>query len=105
MGFPFTIVGVTDTWSPLPRYYKLIGGSRFGTPEEFFIPFSSAIRHETQHNGSMSCNANRDPGYASLLLGMHLDPVLVRDPLGRRPRRAADLYGQLRHPNSASWAA
>jgi putative ABC transport system permease protein len=67
MGFPFTIVGVTDTWAPLPRYYKLIGGNKFGTPEEFFIPFSSAIRHESPHAGSMSCNSNRDPGFASLL--------------------------------------
>jgi putative ABC transport system permease protein len=67
MGFPFTVVGVTDNWAPLPRFYKLIGGNRFGTPEEFFIPFSTALRHETQHSGSMSCNANRDPGFASLL--------------------------------------
>jgi putative ABC transport system permease protein len=67
MGFPFTVVGVTDNWAPLPRFYKLIGGNRFGTPEEFFIPFATALRHETQHSGSMSCNANRDPGFASLL--------------------------------------
>jgi putative ABC transport system permease protein len=30
MGFPFTIVGVTDKWTPLPRYYKLVGGEQFG---------------------------------------------------------------------------
>jgi putative ABC transport system permease protein len=68
MGSPFTIVGVADTWAPLPRYYMLIGGSRFGTPEEFFIPFATAIRHETQHSGSMNCSANRDPGFANLLI-------------------------------------
>lgn len=67
-GFPYTVVGVTDTWAPVPRYYKLIGGSRFGQGEEFFIPFSNALRHEMGHNGSMSCNANRDPGFANLLL-------------------------------------
>lgn len=66
-GFPFTVVGVTDTWSPLPRYYKLIGGNRFGKGEEFFIPFSSAIRHEQGHSGSMNCSASRDPGFANLL--------------------------------------
>lgn len=66
-GFPYTVVGVTDTWNPLPRYYKLIGGSRFGSSEEFFIPFATAIRHEMGHNGSMNCSANRDPGFASLL--------------------------------------
>ncbi|CAN7611043.1 ABC transporter permease [Massilia sp. LjRoot122] len=66
-GFPFTVVGVTDTWAPLPRFYKLIGGSRFGKGEEFFIPFSSAIRHEQGHSGSMNCSANREPGFANLL--------------------------------------
>ncbi len=66
-GFPFTVTGVIDTWAPLPRYYKLIGGSRFGKGEEFFIPFSSAIRHEQGHSGSMNCSANRDPGFANLL--------------------------------------
>jgi putative ABC transport system permease protein len=67
MGFPYTVVGVVDTWAPLPRYYKLIGGSRFGGSEEFFVPFASAIRHETGHSGNMNCSASRDPGYANLL--------------------------------------
>jgi len=67
MGSPFTIVGVIDGWAPLPRYYKLVGGNPLGTEEEFFIPFSSAIRHESPHAGSMSCSGQRDPGFASLL--------------------------------------
>jgi putative ABC transport system permease protein len=67
MGAPATVVGVIDKWAPLPRYYKLIGGNRFGGDEGFFIPFATAIRHEMAHNGSMSCSANRDPGFASLL--------------------------------------
>ena len=66
-GFPYTVVGVIDTWTPLPRYYKLIGGARFGDGEDFFIPFSNAIRHEMNHSGSMNCSANRDPGFANLL--------------------------------------
>lgn len=67
MGSPFTVVGVVDNWAPLPRYYKLVGGNPLGAEEEFFIPFASAIRHETQHSGSMSCNTNREPGFANLL--------------------------------------
>src|SRR5690606_35162 len=47
--------------------YKLIGGTRFGDGEDFFIPFANAIRHEMNHSGSMSCSANRDPGFANLL--------------------------------------
>ncbi len=66
-GVPFTVVGVTADWAPKPRFYKVRGGSRFGDGEEFFIPFASAIRNETGHTGSMSCNARRDPGFASLL--------------------------------------
>jgi putative ABC transport system permease protein len=66
-GFPYTVVGVADTWAPLPRFYRIRGGARFGDSEEYFIPFASAIRHETTQNGSMSCNGNRDPGFAGLL--------------------------------------
>ncbi|MCC2958473.1 ABC transporter permease [Massilia sp. IC2-477] len=66
-GFPYTVVGVIDKWNPLPRYYKLIGGSRFGQGEEFIIPFANAIRHEMSHSGNMNCSANRDPGFANLL--------------------------------------
>jgi putative ABC transport system permease protein len=67
MGFPFTVTGVIDTWNPRPRYYKAIGGDNFGDADDYFIPFSSAIRHESDNNGGMNCTARRDPGYASLL--------------------------------------
>jgi putative ABC transport system permease protein len=66
-GTPYTVTGVTDTWAPRPRYYKLLGGDPFGDGEDFFIPFSNAIRHEMNHNGGMSCSAKREPGYAALL--------------------------------------
>ena len=67
MGFPFTVVGVIDKWMPLPRFYRLNGGTRYGAGEEFFIPFATAIRHEMTHNGSMSCSANAGPGFAARL--------------------------------------
>jgi len=67
MGFPFTVVGVADTWKLLPRVYLLQGGSPYATGEEFFIPLSSAIRHETSHYGGMSCTANIGPGFAARL--------------------------------------
>jgi putative ABC transport system permease protein len=66
-GFPYTVVGVVDKWSPLPRFYQIQGGRQFGRVEEFFIPFSNAIRHEMSHAGNMQCSARREPGYASLL--------------------------------------
>jgi putative ABC transport system permease protein len=67
MGFPFTVVGVADKWRMLPRVYLLQGGSPYGYGEEFFIPLSSAIRHETSHNGGMSCSGNVGPGWAARL--------------------------------------
>jgi putative ABC transport system permease protein len=67
MGFPFTVVGVADTWKMLPRVYLLAGGSAYGTGEEFFIPLSSAIRHETAHNGGMNCHDDIGPGWAARL--------------------------------------
>jgi putative ABC transport system permease protein len=68
MGFDFQVVGVLQYWLPLPKYYRLIGGpGAFGQEEDVMIPFSSAIRHETVHNGGMSCSGRRDPGWQGLL--------------------------------------
>jgi len=67
MGFPFTIVGVIDNWMPLPRFYRLNGGVRYGAGEEFFIPLATSIRHEVTHNGSMSCSSNPGAGFAARL--------------------------------------
>ena len=67
-GREYQIVGVFDTWSIKPRFYHYNGRtSAFATDEEFIVPLSSAIRHETPHSGSMSCSAKRDPGWQALL--------------------------------------
>jgi putative ABC transport system permease protein len=68
MGNSYQIVGVINTWRPVPRVHRIIGGpGAFGDEDEFFIPFSAAIRHESSHNGSMNCTSYRDPGWQSLL--------------------------------------
>jgi putative ABC transport system permease protein len=67
LGAPFTVVGVTDNWMALPRFYRLAGGVRYGEGEEFFIPLATAIRHEVTHNGNMSCSANSGAGFAARL--------------------------------------
>eukprot|EP01034_Spumella_vulgaris_P038420 gene38421-47438_t len=68
MGFEYQITGVYDTWNPVPRYVRIIGGpGAFGSEDEFYIPFATAIRHQYGHNGSMSCSAYRDPGFDALL--------------------------------------
>jgi putative ABC transport system permease protein len=65
------IVGVADTWKPMPRYYRLIngnGGSFVGT-EDFFIPFQTAIRHEMGNNGNNNCSGAgpSEPGWQGWL--------------------------------------
>ncbi len=67
-GFDFQVVGVLNNWLPLPKFYRLIGGpGAFGTEEDVMVPFSSAIRHEFGHNGSMNCSSRREPGWQGLL--------------------------------------
>ena len=68
MGQQFQITGVLQPWAPLPHYYRLIGGSgKFGAEDELFIPFSSAIRNQTDPSGNMNCSGNPGPGYAAML--------------------------------------
>lgn len=68
MGQDYGVVGVTAKWTPVPRYHRIIGGDgAFAEEDQFYIPFHNAIRREMPHNGSMSCSADRDPGYQALL--------------------------------------
>lgn len=68
MGYQYQIVGVLETWNVVPRFHRIVGrNSAFADEDEYFIPFASAIRHETNHNGNMSCNSNTDPGFAARL--------------------------------------
>ncbi len=67
-GFEYQVSGVLKPWAPVPKFYRLIGGpGAFGKEEEFMIPFASAIRHETSHQGSMSCSQRREPGWRGFL--------------------------------------
>ena len=66
--FDYQVVGVIQPWQPVPKFYRLVGGGgAFGQEEDFIIPFATAIRHETGHSGSMSCNSRREPGWQGLL--------------------------------------
>ena len=68
MGFQYQITGVLDTWEVIPRFHRIIGrNGAFGDEDEFYIPFASAIRHETEHNGNMSCTKDNDPGFQAKL--------------------------------------
>ncbi|MFA9217408.1 MAG: ABC transporter permease [Sphingomonadaceae bacterium] len=68
MGHEFQIAGVLNTWDVIPRFHRIIGRSgAFGDEDEFYLPFASAIRHQSEHNGSMSCSSNTDPGFQAKL--------------------------------------
>jgi putative ABC transport system permease protein len=70
-GTEWQVVGVADTWNPMPRYYRLINGNGggFTGEEEFFVPFQTAIRHEFGNNGNTNCNGEgpSEPGFQGLL--------------------------------------
>ena len=70
-GTEWQIVGVSDTWQPRPRYYRLINGNggSFTGNDELFIPFQTAIRHEMGNNGNTNCNGDgpSKPGFQGLL--------------------------------------
>lgn len=69
MNNDFQIVGVLDTWNPIPRYTHLINGNggRFNGEDGIFVPFSTAIRLEIQPSGNITCQDNRTPGYQGFL--------------------------------------
>jgi putative ABC transport system permease protein len=70
-GTEWQIVGVSDTWQPRPRYYRLINGNggEFTGTDDLFIPFQTAIRHEMGNNGNTNCNGEgpSKPGFQGLL--------------------------------------
>ncbi len=53
-GASFRIIGVADAWRPTPRFYDM-NSDRFGTPEQVFVPFSTARELKMGRNGSMDC--------------------------------------------------
>lgn len=50
----YTIVGVIGDWTLRTRYYDLTNGA-FENPDEFFMPFTSAIDLKQRSSGNNSC--------------------------------------------------
>jgi putative ABC transport system permease protein len=50
----YRIVGVVQTWAPMPRFYDLNSGA-FGGADQFFIPFTTAIDRHITSSGSENC--------------------------------------------------
>ncbi|MBK8285342.1 MAG: ABC transporter permease [Ahniella sp.] len=62
-----TIIGVLDTWSPLPKFYRLVGSNRYGSHEDYFLPIEYAVRVESGIEGQVSCTSRPDPGFQGFL--------------------------------------
>ena len=65
----YRIVGVLDSWNPVPLFYDLTNGSPLNDTEDVFLPFSTAIDRQMEINGSYSCNSQTAPGFAGHLTG------------------------------------
>ena len=63
----YRITGVLAPWRPMPRFYDT--SNAFAAEEQFFIPFTTAIRHEKPNNGNYNCVALPAPGWAGKLAG------------------------------------
>jgi putative ABC transport system permease protein len=59
-----TVTGVvSDSWEPLPRFYRLVSGPPpFRGVEDLFIPFNTAVANEMQPQGNTNCFSDPPPG-------------------------------------------
>jgi putative ABC transport system permease protein len=64
----YAVIGVVDTWNPVPKFYRLIGNNQFGTSEDVFLPYRTAIAAEMPMRGSIDCSSNPpSPGFQGYL--------------------------------------
>lgn len=66
----FTVIGVVDTWNPVPRYTHIVNGNggSFNGEDTVYVPFSTAVAAEQGSNGSTSCTKDpARPGYQGFL--------------------------------------
>lgn len=53
-GLDFRVVGVLDTFHPVPKFYDVTNGA-FNDPEEVYIPFNLAVENNMPRNGNTNC--------------------------------------------------
>ncbi|HTV77523.1 MAG TPA: ABC transporter permease [Steroidobacteraceae bacterium] len=68
-GREYRVTGVLNDWRPSPRFYDVVNGNAFATPEDFYIPFTTAISHQIQTDGNYNCTALPASGWAGRLSG------------------------------------
>lgn len=65
-GVDYTVVGVLKKWDLRVKYYDLTNGA-FNNPEEFFIPFTTAIDTKRRSTGNNSCWRSPGAGWEAYL--------------------------------------
>lgn len=65
---PYRVVGVLAPWRPVPRLWRLAGGSAIGPVESYFLPLRHAIRNAVANDGWTNCSGTREPGWANFLV-------------------------------------
>ncbi len=58
-GHTYRVVGVIRHWNPQPRFYALFGGSDFGQPADFYMPFTRALDLHIGTAGNNSCRGKQ----------------------------------------------
>jgi len=53
-GKQYRVVGVLDTWLPMPKFYDLTNGN-FDIPEDIYLPFGWATARQIGSAGEVSC--------------------------------------------------
>jgi putative ABC transport system permease protein len=56
----YRIVGVTEVWNPVPRFYDLGFGIGLDGAEDVFLPFSTAVNWQMERPGPNRCNIQRN---------------------------------------------
>jgi|SRR5579884_1365235 putative ABC transport system permease protein len=65
-GVDYTVVGVLKDWKLRTRYYDLTNGA-FAEPDEFYLPFTTAIDLKQRSSGNNSCWKSSDDGWDAYL--------------------------------------
>jgi len=65
-GIDYSVVGVLGDWKLRARYYDLTNGA-FADPEEFFMPFTTAIDLKRRGSGNNSCFKTPGDGWDAYL--------------------------------------
>ena len=65
-GMDYRVVGVLDTFLPVPKFYDVSNGA-FNEPEELYIHFNISVEYSLSRSGNTSCWKAPDDGPDALL--------------------------------------